>query len=132
MPALIRADDVARVRWLARSDNGKIVHKLGHAALVETHRVREGRVWAVRAAWDFLLGDVVRLTERPLESFKPAYSACTKIGVCKLSRARQETTCALVAVLDELTGADIVSNRDQLFARIAPIEDGVVAPLVAR
>lgn len=34
-----------------------------------------------------------------------------------------------MAVLDDLTLADIASNRDELLNRIAPIEEGIVAPM---
>jgi len=33
-----------------------------------------------------------------------------------------------MAVLDDLTLADIASNKSELLARIAPIEEGIVAP----
>jgi Rrf2 family nitric oxide-sensitive transcriptional repressor len=51
------------------------------------------------------------------------------IGVCKLSRALQEATRAFMAVLDDLTLADIAANRGDLLARIAPLEQGIVAPM---
>jgi Rrf2 family nitric oxide-sensitive transcriptional repressor len=34
-----------------------------------------------------------------------------------------------MAVLDDLTLADIASNKSELLARIAPIEEGIVAPM---
>jgi Rrf2 family nitric oxide-sensitive transcriptional repressor len=34
-----------------------------------------------------------------------------------------------MAVLDDLTLADIASNRSDLLARIAPLEDGIMAPV---
>ncbi|MEL6362289.1 MAG: hypothetical protein AAFR21_14525 [Pseudomonadota bacterium] len=38
-------------------------------------------------------------------------------------------TKAAMAVLDDLTVAVIASNKGQLLSRIAPIEDGIVAPM---
>jgi len=75
---------------------------------------------------------VVRLTEGPLdlvECFNPEKNTCPLIGVCKLSRAMQEATRAFMAVLDDLTLADIAANRDELFSRITPIEEGILAPV---
>jgi Rrf2 family nitric oxide-sensitive transcriptional repressor len=34
-----------------------------------------------------------------------------------------------MAVLDDLTLADIAANRGDLLARIAPLEQGIVAPM---
>lgn len=133
-PALIKVDDVVRVHGLARPHIVKIVHELGRAGLVETQRGRGGGFRLARPAAEIVVGDVVRLTEGPLElveCFNPASNTCPLIGICKLSRALQEATRAFMAVLDDLTVADIATNRDQLLARIAPIEDGIVAPLRA-
>jgi Rrf2 family transcriptional regulator, nitric oxide-sensitive transcriptional repressor len=72
------------------------------------------------------------LTEGPLdlvECFNPERNTCPLIGVCKLSRALQEATRAFMAVLDDLTLADIAANRGDLLARIAPLEQGIVAPM---
>lgn len=133
-PNLIRVDDVVRVHGLARPHIVKIVHELGRAGFVETQRGRGGGFRLARPAAEIAVGDVVRLTEGPLElveCFNPASNTCPLIGVCKLSRALQEATRAFMAVLDDLTVADIAANREQLLARIAPIEDGIVAPLRA-
>ena len=78
------------------------------------------------------MGDVVRLTEGSLdlvECFNPASNTCPLIGICKLSKALQDATRAFMAVLDDLTLADIASNRSDLLARIAPLEDGIIAPM---
>jgi Rrf2 family nitric oxide-sensitive transcriptional repressor len=75
---------------------------------------------------------MVRLTEGPLdlvECFNPEKNTCPLIGICKLSRALQTATKAFMAILDDLTLADIASNKGELLARIAPIEEGIVAPM---
>ena len=114
-PNRIKVDDVVQVHGLARPHIVKIVHELGQAGYLETVR-----------------GDVVRLTEGPLdlvECFNPEKNTCPLIGICKLSRALQTATKAFMAVLDALTLADIASNKGELLARIAPIEEGIVAPM---
>jgi Rrf2 family nitric oxide-sensitive transcriptional repressor len=85
-----------------------------------------------RPAEEIVIGDVVRMTEGPLElveCFNPAKNTCPLIGICRLSRALQTATKAFMAVLDDLTLADIASNKSELLARIAPIEEGIVAPM---
>ena len=131
-PELIRVDDVVRVHGLARPHIVKIVHELGVAGYVTTQRGRHGGFRLAKPAEEIVIGDVVRLTEGPLdlvECFNPARNTCPLIGVCKLSRALQKATRAFMAVLDDLTLADIASNRDDLLARIAPLEEGIVAPM---
>lgn len=131
-PDLIRVDDVVRVHGLARPHIVKIVHELGVAGFIGTQRGRNGGFRLARPADEIVVGDVVRLTEGPLdlvECFNPVKNTCPLIGVCKLSRALQEATRAFMAVLDDLTLADIASNRGDLLARIAPLEEGFVAPV---
>ena len=51
-----------------------------------------------------VIGDVVRLTEGPLdlvECFNPDKNTCPLIGICKLSRAFQRATHAFMDVLEE-------------------------------
>lgn len=130
-PDRIKVDDVVQVHGLARPHIVKIVHELGRAGYIETLRGRGGGFSLARPAGDIVVGDVVRLTEGPLElveCFNPERNTCPLIGICKLSRALQAATKAFMAVLDDLTLADIASNKGELLARIAPIEDGVVSP----
>lgn len=131
-PELIRVDDVVRVHGLARPHVVKIVHELGLAGYVVTQRGRNGGFRLGKPAEEIVIGDVVRLTEGPLdlvECFNPEKNTCPLIGVCKLSRALQKATRAFMDVLDDLTLADIAANRDDLLARIAPLEEGIVAPM---
>ncbi len=108
------------------------MHELGVAGYVVTQRGRNGGFRLGKSAEEIVIGDVVRLTEGPLdlvECFNPAKNTCPLIGVCKLSRALQKATRAFMDVLDDLTLADIAANRDDLLARIVPLEEGIVAPM---
>ena len=123
-PSLVRIDDVVKIHGLAKPHVRKIIHVLGRADLLVTHRGRSGGFQLARAANTIVVGDVVRLTEGPLdvvECFNPKTNTCPLIGVCKLSRAMQQATDAFMAVLDDLTIADIASNKAQLLNRIAPL-----------
>lgn len=131
-PELVRVSDVVKVHGLARPHIVKIVHELGQAGLVETRRGRSGGFRLARPAGDIVVGDVIRLTEGPLdvvECFNPERNTCPLIGICKLSRALREATRAFMAVLDGLTIADIASNRGELLSRIIPIEEGDASPM---
>lgn len=130
-PDLIRVDDVVRIHGLARPHIVKIVHELGQAGYITTQRGRGGGFRLARPAEEICIGEVVRLTEGPLEMvecFNPTKNTCPLIGICKLSRALQDATRAFMAVLDDLSLADIASNKADLLARIAPLDDGIVSP----
>lgn len=134
-PALVRVDDVVKVHGLARPHIVKIVHELGKAGYLHTVRGRGGGFRLARPADEIVVGDVVRLTEGPMElveCFNPDTNTCPLIGICRLSRAIQEATRAFMAVLDDLTVADIAGNRTQLLDRIAPLQEGIVEPKRSR
>lgn len=124
-PELVRVDDVAQIHNLSRPHIMKVVHELGRAGYLETMRGRGGGFRLARLAKDIIVGDVVRITEGPLdvvECFNPEKNTCPLMGICVLSRKMQEATAAFMAVLDNLTIADIAANRGQLMERIAPLE----------
>lgn len=124
-PDLVRVDDVAKVHNLSRPHIMKIVHELGRAGYLETVRGRGGGFRLARPPEEIIVGDVVRITEGPLdvvECFNPEKNTCPLMGVCILSRKMQEATAAFMTVLDDLTIAQIASNRGQLMERIAPLE----------
>ena len=124
-PDLVRVDDVARIHDLSRPHITKIVHELGKAGYLETVRGRGGGFRLARDPKDIAVGEVVRITEGPLdlvECFNPDKNTCPLIGICVLSKKIQEATAAFMAVLDDLTIADISANRGQLMDRIAPLE----------
>jgi Rrf2 family nitric oxide-sensitive transcriptional repressor len=121
----VRIDDVARIHNLSRPHIMKVVHELGRTGYLETVRGRSGGFRLARPPEEIVVGDVVRITEGPLdvvECFNPEKNTCPLIGICILSRKMQEATAAFMAVLDGLTIADIATNRDQLLNRIAPLD----------
>ena len=124
-PDLVRVDDVAKIHNLSRPHIMKIVHELGRAGYLETVRGRGGGFRLARPPEEIIVGDVVRITEGPLdvvECFNPEKNTYPLMGVCILSRKMQEATVAFMTVLDDLTIAQIASNRGQLMERIAPLE----------
>lgn len=123
-PELVKIDDVVLIHGLSRPHVRKIVHELGQAGLLTTFRGRHGGFQLAKPADTIMVGDVVRLTEGPLdvvECFDPASNTCPLIGVCKLSKALQTATAAFLAVLDELSIAEIASNKSQLLNRITAL-----------
>ena len=124
-PELVRIEDVARIHNISRPHIMKVVHELGKAGYLETVRGRGGGFRLARLPADIIVGDVIRITEGPMdvvECFNPEKNTCPLIGICVLSKKIQEATTAFMAVLDGLTIANIASNRGQLMERIAPLD----------
>ncbi len=128
-PALVRVDDVANIHGLSRPHIVKIVHELGKAGYLETIRGRGGGFRLGRPADEIVVGQVVRLTEGTIdvvECMDPEINTCVLIGICRLSTSMARAAEAFMAVLDEITIADIASNRGQLLERIdSQINQGV-------
>ncbi|MEO0821803.1 MAG: Rrf2 family transcriptional regulator [Pseudomonadota bacterium] len=120
-PHLCRVHDVADAHGLSRAHVTKIVHELGQAGLLETVRGRGGGFRLGRPASQIRIGDVLRVTEGPLdlvECFNPDTNTCRLIGICGLSEKLTEATQAFLEVLDSVTVADISCNRGALMARL--------------
>lgn len=120
-PHLVRIDEVAQAHRINRAHLSKIVHQLGQAGYLDTVRGPRGGLRLARPAGEILVGEVVRLTEGPLdvvECFSADRNTCKLQGVCRLSAKLHEAARAFMAVLDDLTVADIASNRTDLLVRL--------------
>lgn len=126
-PALVRVDDVVNAHRLSRPHVVKIVNELGREGFIETVRGRHGGFRLANPPEEIRVGDVVRFTEGDLdlvECFNPEKNTCPLIGACKLSAEIQRATRAFMAVLDDLTIADISANKDELLGRLGIAADG--------
>jgi Rrf2 family nitric oxide-sensitive transcriptional repressor len=120
-PHLVRIDEVAQAHRINRAHLTKIVHQLAQAGYLETVRGPRGGLRLAHPANMIIVGEIVRLTEGPIdlvECFNPEVNTCKLLGICKLSVALHEATAAFMAVLDDLTVADIAINKDHLLARL--------------
>ncbi|SEA15544.1 RrF2 family transcriptional regulator [Rubrimonas cliftonensis] len=127
-PGLTRVEEVSQAHGLSRAHITKVVHELGRAGYLETLRGRGGGFRLARPAAEISVGEVVRLTEGPIElveCFNPSSNTCPLLGVCRLSLKLHEATAAFFAVLDGLTIADIAANRGALLERL----DRALAPI---
>jgi len=120
-PDLVRIDDVVEIHRISRPHIVKVVHQLGKVGYLETVRGRNGGFRLGRPAESITVGEVVRVTEGPLElveCFNAQTNTCPLIGLCELSAKIKEATAAFMAVLDSTSVADIVRNRSELLERI--------------
>ena len=125
-PALTRVDQVAAAHGVSRAHIMKIVHELGKAGYVETVRGRGGGFRLARDPADITVGEIVRLTEAPIElveCFNADTNSCPLIGVCRLSTALDEALEAFLQVLDGVTIAELAGNRGDLVARLGTVAE---------
>lgn len=132
-PALCTVDEVSAAHGISRAHIVKIVHEMGQAGFLETVRGRGGGFRLARPAEKISVGEVLRITEGPfelVECFNPDTNSCPLLGVCRLSRAIRKALAAFIAVLDEVTIADIAANRKSLLGRLetAAAETGSGTP----
>lgn len=121
-PAIVTVDDVARAHHISKAHLVKIAAELSRRGYIETLRGRHGGMRLARPAEAITVGEIIRWTEAPLElveCFNAETNNCKLLGACHLSRGLQRALRAFLSVLDDLTIADIVVNRDVLLARLS-------------
>jgi Rrf2 family nitric oxide-sensitive transcriptional repressor len=129
-PALTRVDQVAAAHGVSRAHIMKIVHELGKAGYVETVRGRGGGFRLARDPARITVGEIVRLTEAPIElveCFNAGTNSCPLIGICRLSTALDEALAAFLQVLDGVTVAELAGNRADLVDRLGAVADAPAA-----
>lgn len=120
-PDLVRIEDVANAHNVSRHHLVKIAHQLGRHGYLETVRGRGGGIRLGRPAASITVGEIVRITETPIElveCFNADKNTCPLIGACRLSSALDDALEAFLKVLDGVTIADISGNQSQLADRL--------------
>lgn len=100
----------------------KVIARLAASGYVETQRGRGGGVRLSRAAEAIRIGDVVRATEESfalVECFDPDTNTCPIAPACVLAGTLDRALTAFLAVLDEVTLADLVRHPRKLQALVA-------------
>ena len=95
----------------------KVVHQLGVAGYIETHRGRGGGVRLAKNAKDITVGEIVRCMEPDLglvACFRSDGEPCAISSACALSPILGEALDAFLAVLDRSSLADLISRPRQL------------------
>ncbi|MBS0416071.1 MAG: Rrf2 family transcriptional regulator [Proteobacteria bacterium] len=94
----------------------KVVHQLGVAGYIETHRGRGGGLRLAKDATDITVGEIVRCMEPDLglvACFR-AGETCSISSACALSPILGEALDAFLRVLDGRTLDDLISRSRQL------------------
>ncbi len=129
-PALTRVDQVAAAHGVSRAHIMKIVHELGKAGYVETVRGRGGGFRLAKAPGEITVGEIVRLTEAPIElveCFNTDTNSCPLIGICRLATSLDAALDAFMQVLDRVTVEELAGNRGDLVGRLGSVADSPAA-----
>ena len=108
-PELTTIRDVARGFEIAETHVVKCVHRLGAWGYLETVRGRGGGFRLARPAAEIRVGEVLRRTEEDflVVECMTSQNTCRLAGHCRLSQALDKAVRAFLAVLDDLTVADL-------------------------
>ena len=129
-PQITTVDEIARAHRISKAHLVKVTYDLRQRGYIETQRGRNGGMRLARKAEDITVGEIIRLTEGPLElveCFNPDTNTCPLQGHCHLSRGIQRALRAFLSVLDDLTIADITLNRGALLGLLEASTEGANA-----
>lgn len=116
------ATEIARRMRMSEDHLFKVIGRLVASGYVETQRGRGGGVRLSRPAERISVGAVVRDTEESfalVECFEPETNSCPIAAACVLASTLDRALAAFLAVLDEVTLADLVRRPKKLEALLA-------------
>lgn len=115
---LVTISEIAENYDISRNHLVKVVHNLSLNGFIEALRGKGGGLRLARPAEQINIGDVIRHTEpnfNLVECFDEGDpGGCPINAMCKLKGALHRAHQAFMAVLDDITLAEVLSNRDQL------------------
>lgn len=127
---LVTVRHIAELYDISKNNLVKVVHQLGLSGTVETVRGRNGGVRLNRAPVDINIGQIVRGAEGDFfmaECFDLASNTCLQASACTLKEVLKNATEAYLAVLDDVTLADLIKNKDACAAGLLTIKMPVLA-----
>ncbi len=113
----VPAGEIARRMRMSEAHLLKVISRLSQLGYVRTVRGRAGGVRLARKPESIVVGDVVRDLEDNLalvECFDPETNQCPIAPSCSLARALDRALTAFLAVLDDVTLADLTKHPRQL------------------
>ncbi len=111
----VRITDIAQAYAISETHLTKVVNMLAQAGDVATLRGRNGGIRLARLPSEINLGTVIRRTEPDMALVECLSSdnACCLGPACRLRHTLQRALAAFMAVLDDVTLADLtVPSRD--------------------
>lgn len=121
---LVTIQDIAELHGISKNHLMKVVHQLGLSGIVETVRGRNGGLRLNTEPADINIGAVVRGAESDFfmaECFDRASNTCVYAPACILKGVLKEATEAYLAVLDDVTLADLLVKKGSRTAGLPTI-----------
>ncbi len=122
---LVTVRQISDAYGISNSHMTKVVHQLGQSGLVQTTRGRGGGLQLAVDPAQIGIGDVVRATEpdfHMVECFDKGSNDCVLAPACELKAALRRATEAWLAVLDELTLADLLAHPRKMRQRFDAVQ----------
>lgn len=113
----VAVPEIARRMHMSQDHLFKVVGTLGELGYVRTTRGRFGGVQLAKPAENISVGKVVRSTEESfalVECFNPEENDCPIAPACALATTLDRALKAFLAVLDDVTLADLVAQPRRL------------------
>lgn len=124
---LSRAHEIAQAFGISKAHLNKCIHQLGQWGYLENVRGRGGGFRLAKPAHSTAIAEIVRRTEDTVElveCFNAQTNTCPLRPMCRLSRTFQRALTRFMDELEEVTIADVVSNREALWSLLkAPTID---------
>lgn len=111
---LVTISDIAYHFDISRNHLMKIVHKLGQLNYIQTLRGKYGGLRLERDPSSVNLGSLVRDFETTLDIIDCKKLTCPVVGACDLKPVMQKAQEAFMAVIDEYTLQNLLSNPADL------------------
>ncbi|GLR63357.1 RrF2 family transcriptional regulator [Marinospirillum insulare] len=107
---LVTISDIAHHFDISRNHLMKIVHRLGQKEYIQTVRGKYGGLRLERDPSTVKLGDLVRDFETTLDVIDCKKLTCPVTGSCDLKPIMQKAQEAFLAVIDEYTLQNLITN----------------------
>lgn len=120
---LVTISDIAYHFDISRNHLMKIVHKLGQMDYIQTVRGKYGGLRLEREPSSVNLGHLVRDFETTLEVVDCKKLTCPITGACELKPMMQKAQEAFLAVLDQYTLQNLLSNPADMRSLLGIAED---------
>jgi Rrf2 family nitric oxide-sensitive transcriptional repressor len=124
--SLFRIAEVTSVFDLSSNHVAKIIHQLGKKGYLQTVRGKSGGFRLAKAADEVLIGQLVRDLEHSLSPIDCDSPYCRFTPICKLKGVLGQAVTAYLAVLDQYTLADIVSNKTEILSTLPDLSISVL------
>lgn len=106
-------DQISQVYTISRNNINKIVHQLGKAGVIKTHRGKGGGLQLSKKPEQINIGEMVLLLENSMDVVNCHTPQCKLLRGCKLKGILHQATDAFISTLKSYHLSDlIISDAD--------------------